>query len=183
MVTDRKFCRFNKQVETMYFGMPEPPEGGLCLSAFLVITDERNANSVLMGHLNPKASWDHIGALDASRVEVHSKGWMLPSSHLLVYESPQDSAKRILREQLEADLKLSGPAVVSETYTPKRFPDLPRHWDIEFIFKGKISEDRIPKPFAWSELVFVNLDSAKRSTIARSHEDILEYAGLVFKNP
>ena len=183
MVTDRKFCRFNKQVETMSLGMPDPPEGGLCLSAFIVITDERHANSVLMGHLNPKAPWDHIGALDASRVEVHSKGWMLPSSHLLVHESPQEAAKRIIREQLETDLRVSGPDVVSETYTPKRFPDLPRHWDIEFIFKGKTSQDRITKPFAWSELAFVNLDSTNKTEIARSHEDILEYAGLTFKHP
>jgi len=182
MVTDRKFCRFNKQVETMSFSMPEPPEGGLCLSAFLIITDERNANRVLMGHLNPKASWDHIGALDSSRVDVHSKGWMLPSSHLLVYESPQEAARRILREQLEIDLTLNGPDVVSETYTPKRFPDLPRHWDIEFIFKGRMSEDHIPKPFAWSELSFVNLDTAERTEITRSHEDILESAGFVFKH-
>jgi len=182
MVTNRKFCLFKKQVETMSFGMPEPPEGGLCLSAFLVITDERNPNSVLMGHLNTKAPWDHIGALDSSRVEVHSKGWMLPSSHLLIYESPQEAAKRILREQLEIDMALSGPAVVSETYTPKRFPNLPRHWDIEFIFKGKMSEDNVPKPFAWSELAFVNLDTAKITEIARSHEDILLAAGLVFKH-
>ncbi|MGD0424032.1 MAG: hypothetical protein ABSA92_11320 [Candidatus Bathyarchaeia archaeon] len=182
MVTDRKFCRFNKQVETMPFGMSEPPEGGLCLSAFLVITNERNPNSVLMGHLNTKAPWDHIGALDSSRVEAHSKGWMLPSSHLMLYESPQGAAERILKEQLEIDLTLSGPDVVSETYIPKRFPELPRHWDIEFIFKGKMFEGSIPKPFAWSELAFVNLDTANRSEIARSHEDILESAGLVFKH-
>jgi len=183
MVTDRKFCRFNKQVETRSFGMSEPPEGGLCLSAFLVITGERNPNSVLMGRLNTKAPWDHIGALDPSRVEVHSKGWMLPSSHLMLYESPREAGERILKEQLETDLALTGPDVVSETYTPKRFPELPRHWDIEFIFKGKMFEGEIPKPFAWSDLKFVNLDTAKRSEIARSHEDILESAGLVFKHP
>jgi ADP-ribose pyrophosphatase YjhB (NUDIX family) len=182
MVTDRKFCRFNKQVETISIGMPEPPEGGLCLSAFLVITSEQNPNSVLMGHLNTKAPWDHIGALDSSRVEVHSKGWMLPSSHLLVYESPHEAAKRILKEQLEIDLALSGPDVRSETYTPKRFPNLPRHWDIEFIFKGKMSEHDTPKPFAWSELAFVNLDTVKTTEIARSHEDILQAAGLAFKH-
>ena len=183
MVTDRKFCRFNKQIETRSFGMSEPPEGGLCLSAFLVITGERNPNSVLMGRLNTKAPWDHIGALDPSRVEVHSKGWMLPSSHLMLYESPREAAERILKEQLETDLALSGPDVVSETYTPKRFPELPRHWDIEFIFKGKMFEGEIPKPSAWSDLKFVNLDTAKRKEFARSHEDILESAGLVFKHP
>jgi len=182
MVTDRRFCRYNKQIETRSFGMPDPPEGGLCLSAFLIITDERNANRVLMGRLNTKAPWDHIGALDASRVEVHSKGWMLPSCHLLVFESPQEAAKRILREQLEFDLVLSEPDVVSEAYTPKRFPDLPRHWDIEFIFKGKMSEDHIPRPFAWSTLSFVNLNNTEKREIARSHEDILESAGFRFKH-
>ena len=79
-------------------------------------------------------------------------------------------------------MRVSGPDVVSETYTPKRFPDLPRHWDIEFIFKGKTSQDKITKPFGWSELAFVNLDSTKKTEVARSHEGILEYAGLTFKH-
>lgn len=185
MVTDRRFCRFNKQTETMSFGMSDVPEGGLCLSAFLVITDAQNPNSVLMGHLNPKAPWDHIGALDQSRVDAHSKRWMLPSSHLIVYESPQEAAKRILREQLEVedDLPLLGPQVVSETYTPKRFPNLHHHWDIEFIFKGKLSKYHIPKPHVWSLLDFVNLNSINTSEIARSHEDILEAAGMTVKTP
>src|SRR5206468_4725043 len=66
-------------------------------------------------------SWDHIGALDPSRVEAHSHGWMLPSSHLIFRESPDDAARRIAREQLELpDLALTGPTVVSEVYTPKR---------------------------------------------------------------
>jgi len=120
--------------------------------------------------------------LDSSRVEVHSKGWMLPSSHLIVYESPQEAAHRILGEQLETeDLPLQGPQVVSESYTPKRFRDLQRHWDIEFIFRGKISRDRAPKAHAWKELALVDLELIERSEIARSHEDILESAGLRFK--
>jgi ADP-ribose pyrophosphatase YjhB (NUDIX family) len=184
MVTDRKFTRLNREPETTAFSMPEVPEGGLCLSAFVVITDPQNPNSVLMGHLNPKAPWDHIGALDASRVKVHSKGWMLPSSHLMLHESPQEAAKRILKEQLGISaLKLNGPQVVSEVYTPKRFPNLPKHWDIEFIFTGKIRKDQVPKPVAWTTLAFVNLDQAKKSDIARSHEDILESAGLLFMQP
>jgi len=182
MATDRKFMRFNKEPETMAFSMPEVPEGGLCLCAFLVITDSENPNSVLMGRLNPKAPWDHIGSLDASRVEIHSKRWMLPSSHLILHESPQEAARRILKEQLElTDLKLEGPRVVSEVYTPKRLPNLPNHWDFEFIFSGELRKDQLPKPDAWTTLTFVNLDHAKKTEIARSHEDILESAGLVFK--
>ena len=58
---------------------------------------------------------------------------------------------------------------------------MPRHWDIEFIFKGQIDKDQIPKSKAWTRLAFVNLDFTNKAEIARSHEDILESAGLVFK--
>src|SRR5882762_5961583 len=105
MTTDRRFSRFSKSRETAAFS----------------ITETGHPTNVLMGHMNPRAPWDHIGALDPSRVEVHSRGWMLPSSHLIFQESPGDAARRIAREQLELpDLSFSEPMVVSEAYTPRR---------------------------------------------------------------
>jgi hypothetical protein len=178
MTTDRRFCRFNK-LGDVPFGMPEVPEGGLCLSAFLVITEPGHGERVLMGHLNPAAPWDHIGALDASRTAVHSKGWMLPSSHLIVNESPDAAAQRIAVEQLERDdLSFSGAKVVSEVYTPRRFPGITRHWDLEFLFRGEWPGGAPPRAAAWTELRFVDLATAARTDIARSHEDVLESAGL-----
>src|SRR5439155_1704537 len=98
----------------------EIPAGGVCLSAFVIVTDTGHPTNVLMGHMNPRAPWDHIGALDPSRVEVHSRGWMLHSSHLIFQESPGDAARRIAREQLELpNLSFSEPMVVSEAYTPR----------------------------------------------------------------
>lgn len=183
MVTDRKFCRFYAPADTP-FGMPEPPAGGLCLSAFLVITEKGHANRVLMGHLNPEAAWDHIGALDPSRTEVHRKGWMLPASHLIVRESPQEAARRIGHEQLGLpDLSVGEPKVVSEVSTPRRFPDKPAHWDLEFIFRGELEASGVREAAAWTELRFVDLDVTPKSAIARSHEDILESAGLRFGTP
>lgn len=183
MVTDRKFAAFSKSAgATIPFRMNELPEGGICLSAFLVIS-RRNSQAVLMGRLNPAAPWDHIGALDESRIEAHRKGWMLPSSHLMLYESPQDAAKRIIKEQLELDVSLialSNPVVVSEVYIPKRFPDLPNHWDIEFIFRGEC--DLLPRSTVWSELRYVELSKISKQEMARSHEDIVESAGYRFAN-
>ena len=192
MTTDRRFCRFNRgestslgRVDTSQVVTREVPEGGLCLSSFLVITDEaRNPKRVLMGHLNPEAPWDHIGALDEDRVRAHSRGWMLPSSHLMIKESPHEAARRIQREQLglEEGIPLSEPRVVSEVYTPKRFPHLASHWDLEFIFRGILNPDNLPQehPEAWTELAFVDLSKTPKSEIARSHEDIIESAGLKF---
>lgn len=70
----------------------EIPEGGVCISTFVVISRRGDSKSVLMGRINKRAPWDHIGALDPGRVERHSKSWMLPSSHLIFGESPQDAA-------------------------------------------------------------------------------------------
>ncbi|HKM77599.1 MAG TPA: hypothetical protein VJZ03_00860 [Candidatus Bathyarchaeia archaeon] len=52
--------------------------------------------------------------LSIKRGSKFSKAWMLPSSHLIIYESPHDAAKRILKEQPELDnLKLNEPKVIS----------------------------------------------------------------------
>jgi ADP-ribose pyrophosphatase YjhB (NUDIX family) len=188
MVSRRQFCRFNKGRSTTTGKIDddessvttcEIPDGGLCLSSFLVISDSSDHDAVLMGHLNPKAPWGHIGALDVRRSQIHSKGWMLPACHLMIHESPQEAASRIAREQLGIeDLKLSEPKVVSEVYPPKRFPDMANHWDIEFIFFGSLEKSRLLKVDAWIDLEFVKLSTIQRSSIARSHEDILQSAGF-----
>ena len=186
MPTDRRFCRFarssGKGTASASFNVSEIPEGGICLSAFLIISN-RDENKVLMGHLNPSGNWDHVGALDKTRLELFKDGWMLPSSHLIMYESPQAAATRILLEQLgleESQVEVSDPICASETYRAERFPERKQdHWDIEFIFKGVLHSPTSPsKPELWSELKFVDLAKTKKEEIARSHEDVLEHSGM-----
>jgi len=123
-----------------------------------------------MGRLNKEAPWDHIGALDRSRVERHGSGWMLPSSHLILGEGPKEAADRILKEQLGlTDQAVSGPLVFSEVYGSSN------HWDMEFVFTGE--RDQTPSSNAWSELKFVDATDMRKEKIARSHEDILARMG------
>jgi len=168
MATERKFSRFatsDRSLQTR-----EIPEGGICLSAFLVISQTGHPERVLMGHLNPNGPWDHIGALDAERAEMNSKGWMLPSSHLMLGESPQGAAERILKEQLGLPSQaLTGPHVFSEVYGAKN------HWDLEFVFAGE--RDQIAQHPAWTDLAFVDVNETSRDQIARYHEDILAHVG------
>jgi ADP-ribose pyrophosphatase YjhB (NUDIX family) len=95
---------------------------------------------------------------------------MLPSSHLVLGESPDDAAKRVLLEQLGlADQPLNGPHVFSDVY------DVPatgekKHWDIEFVFQGE--RDEAPSYWVWRELKFA---ATKREEFARGHEDILSH--------
>lgn len=111
-----------------------------------------------------------MGALDPERVERHGKGWMLPSSGLLLGESPQEAAKRILKEQLNVtDQKLQGPLVFSEVYGSLN------HWDLEFLFQGERSN--VPSSESWSELKFVDLTRTPKEDIVRNQADVLAHVG------
>ena len=148
----------------------EVPEGGMCLSVFVVLSKKEQPHSVLLGRLNVTAPWDHIGALDPPRAEANSKGWMLPSSHLILGESPEEASRRVLREQLGlADQTLTEPTVFSEVYGASN------HWDLDFIFGGE--RESIGPHAAWRELRFVDLNLARKDDMARSHEDILAAVG------
>ena len=153
----------------------EVPEGGMCLSVFVVLSKKEQPHSVLLGRLNVTAPWDHIGALDPPRAEANSKGWMLPSSHLVLGESPAAGAARILREQLGlASQTLATPRVFSEAYGRLN------HWDLSFLYTGERT-GIAPHP-AWRELAFVDTAVAKKEDIARAHEDILADLGR-WKSP
>lgn len=168
MPTSRRFMRVSKSTPPPR--LDDIPDAGLCLSAFLVLSKRGKPGQVLVGHLNPKADWEHIGALDSARAERNSKGWMLPSSHLILNESPAEAAQRILREQLGGvDVPLKGPEVFSEVYGAAA------HWDLEFVFVGETPG--LPQTTAWDELRFVEIGRAHKADFARLHEDILAHVG------
>jgi hypothetical protein len=184
MVTDRRFCRFTRSAEGHPFGLRWEEPGGFCLSTFLVLSDAERPSSVLVGRMNPDAPWDHLEGLDAERIEAHRGGWLLPASHLLLRETPDRSARRILDEMLGgASPSLEPARVVSEVYTPRRYPETPNHWDISFVYRGTWTGPAPAVPSVWSELRFVDVGVVRRSEFARSHEDLLDRVGLPVSRP
>lgn len=179
MTTERRFCRFSGSPKTAPFNMTEIPSDGFCLSAFLVLASNEHPGRILMGQLNPSAPWDHLGALDPERVEAWKGRWMLPASHLLYREGPDEAARRVLEELTGlAPRPLLGPTVTSEVYGPSRHPQMVRHWDLGFVYRGSASEGEIQPHKAWSSLAFVDLGSVTPAEMARSHDDILAQVGL-----
>jgi ADP-ribose pyrophosphatase YjhB (NUDIX family) len=170
MAVERRFADFYKGA--LPFQMDRIPEGGMCLSVFLALWKGRESN-VLLGKVNPNWDWVRIGALSKERAEKISNRWMLPSSHLLLYESPRDAADRVLKEQLGlawTDLGSPKFKVFSEAYSK------PKHWDTEFVFSGEVSH--LPKSPAWRELTFIDVSKTPDSEFARNHQDILDELGL-----
>jgi ADP-ribose pyrophosphatase YjhB (NUDIX family) len=184
MTTDRRFCRFTRTSEGHPFGLRWDEPGGLCLSTFLILSEAGRPSSVLVGRLNPAAPWDHLEGLDAERIEAHRGGWVLPASHLLLRESPDESARRILSEMLGGAVPSLQPArVVSEVYTPRRAPETHNHWDLRFLYRGTLRGPPPSVPAVWNDLRFVDVHDVRRSEFARSHDEVLEEAGLPVPQP
>jgi len=169
MSPERLFTRFTRTSAPPRIS--EIPEGGFCLSSFVILNRRGRPNEILLGKLDVEnTEWERIGGLNKERAELNSKGWMLPACQLLYGESPQEAATRILRELLGVpDQKLQGPTVFSEVYGPKN------HWDLEFLFTGERAEIQ-PHP-AWRELKFVDTTRLRQEDFARSHHDILTHIG------
>jgi ADP-ribose pyrophosphatase YjhB (NUDIX family) len=184
MTTDRRFCRFTRTAEGHPFGVRWDEPGGFCLSAFLILSAEDRPTSVLVGRINPDGAWDHLEGLDAERIHAHHGGWLLPASHLLVRESPESAARRILEEMLGGGpATLEPPRVTSEVYAPRRYPETLNHWDLSFLFRGIWHGDAPSIPSVWEELRFVDSRAVRRTEFARSHEEVLDHVGLSVTRP
>jgi hypothetical protein len=153
------------------------PPGGMCLSVFVLLS-KGTENNILLGKVNPKYNqWTHIGALDENRLERFSKAWMIPSRHFVLYETPEQAAKTVLKEQLGLEgVQLTGPKVATEVYDIEKI-GLKNHWDFDFIFFGRMTEDVRPHP-AWTQLRFLDVGSLPDAEFARNHQDILVNAGV-----
>ncbi len=178
----RRFCRFSDGRPTSE-GFSRLPADGMCLSAFVLLSPRGRPDEVLVGRVDPAGAWERIGALDPARVRLWAQAgqWMLPSCHLLFFESPHDAARRIVREQLDlADVDVGEPQVYSEAYAPARQPAEHRHWDLDFLFRGELPGPEAPRHPAWRELRYVRPSEMSRRAFTRSHDDILELAGFRF---
>jgi ADP-ribose pyrophosphatase YjhB (NUDIX family) len=173
----RRFARLAADRSSAEGYWPLPPDG-LCLSTFLLLSPRGDSRKVLVGRIDPRGPWGEIGALDARRVRQNLDGWMLPSCHLMYFESPDEAATRILREQLGlGNVALERPLVFSETYRPRRHPERGTHWDLQFLYRGDVPNSWTPEHPAWGILRFVDPAEVPRKDFTRSHEEVLELAG------
>jgi len=151
----------------------------MCLSVFLVLEAPGHDGSVLLGKLDPTAPWWEIGALDPERLARVGERWMLPSCQLLLFESPEEAARRILKEQLGVGpIPLSGPFVFSDPSVRPGRPGTDPHWDFHFVFRGKWANATPPRFSAWKRLEFVDVATTRPNELARDQADVLELVGL-----
>ncbi len=175
----RQFARLRRSPASEFPGAAEVPDGGVCLSAFLVLEPPGREGHVLAGQIDPDAPWWEIGALDPRRIRDVGDRWMLPSSQLLLFEPLEEASRRILREQLGSPgVPLTGPFAYSDPAAHAKPPATDPHWDLHFVYRGRWPTDRPPVAPAWKRLEFVDVAQTPRASFARGQGDVLELVGL-----
>jgi hypothetical protein len=178
-MTTLRYARLRRGPAPPDSGAAEVPDNGMCLSVFLVLESPRRPGSVLLGKVNPKSPWWEIGAVDPKRLSAIGEHWMLPSCQLKLFESPDDAARRVLKDQLETGaIELTGPKVFSDPSERPGGPGSDPHWDFHFVYHGHWISDTPPVASPWTRLEFVEVTQMSRKDIARSQGDVLELAGF-----
>ena len=167
------------------FGTPDRrwfvhvPEGGFCVSAFLIVRDRRGA--ILLGRPRLHEAWPDRGCVPFWRLRefIRERVWVLPASHFLMDEAPEAAAKRVARDW--AGLPSSSPKLV--TVTSELFPTggtlragrsrhPVNHWALCFIFDVSTGA-RHRTPPSWEELRFFSGEELRTLRIGRGHEDLI----------
>lgn len=155
------------------------PKGGFCVSAFLIVRNRRG--DVLLGRPKEHLDWPEKGCLPMWRVRdvLKENSWILPASHFLMDESPDDAAVRIMRAWAgisQGTPRLLG--VESEVMPTQAWVGSGKvrrrvnHWAMCFVYE--LRTNRLPKPpRAWAELKFVPVRELKATRIGRNHGDLL----------
>jgi len=156
------------------------PNDGMCLSVYLLLHPPRKPRQVLLGRLDPGGPWIRAAALGPERVARIGDRWVLPATQLLLFEGPDEAARRIATELLgRPDLRLAGPRVFSEAYARPGGPSDP-HWDLQFVYDGEWPAGSPPpeRGNLWRELQFVDVARTPTGAFGRAHGDVLALAGL-----
>lgn len=157
------------------------PEAGVCLSTFIIAT---RRNSILLFRPHAHDAWETKGAFPKSRAaELAKQGaWLLPATHLLMGESPDHAALRIVREW--AGLKGKPRFLMVQSHTrPGGFLGRKlrgKHWDVCFIYEIAARAKPKARPW-WSEARYVPIQGISSMKMGRGHLDILKEAGMIRK--
>jgi ADP-ribose pyrophosphatase YjhB (NUDIX family) len=153
-------------------GIKYIPVGGTCLIDYLI---SRKGDSLLVGKVNGKdqAEYWKKEAIYLQRPNIWVGKWFIPCGFLHFGQTPQDRAKVLVKDMLNASaksIKLS--KVVSYTEDSSYYPGY-HHWHVDFVYE--LEELKLGKtPVWWDSLEYVPIKDLTPEKIGMAGEMVLE---------
>ncbi len=164
-----KFVRYGPAPR---YGMPE---AGFCASSFVLVRN--GGGKVLAGiaedHRKWRQQWQpNINAYRLQDQEAEFRSWRLPAAYLFEGEHPDDTARRVMRDQLRIPVrKLDRPAIYA-FYDPSSWYTGRRHYDLCFVYDihGAAPQE---VPEWWQRLEFVTPRFLRGQELGSAMSDLL----------
>ncbi len=164
-------ARFVRYGPSPRYGLPE---AGFCASSFVLV---RRGTKVLAGMPKGHPRWTKEWAPNwlvyaKDRVQDEYRSWRLPASYLYEGESPDETAWRVLKDQL--GLRAARPDAPScyAFYDPSSWYPGHRHYDLCFVYEVRSdAPKRIPA--WWDRLEFVTLASLRKQELGSGMSDLV----------
>jgi len=157
------------------FGRGSTPEGGFCVSVFLVC---RKGSKILLCKMTRPKDWYEEDGLpeDKAAEMIQSGKWVLPAAHLLYGEDPETAATRVMKTHLGVSrcrLRYRGLYSFTTSYETGGV-----HWDLCIVYEAIIQQKT--KVAQWySRVEYLDVGKLKPADLTRGHGDVLAAAGII----
>lgn len=157
------------------------PEGGFCVSAFLLVED---GGKILAGRMDPghadrwTREWaPNLPYYEGERREALFSGWRLPATYLRTGEPFEAAARRVATDQLAlAQTPPDEPSRTVSTSTESRRSSGTEHWDIFTVHRMQANAPS-PMPDHWADLAFRDPSSLEAEGMVMRHDHVLQEMG------
>lgn len=167
-----KFVRYGPAPR---YGMPD---AGFCASSFVLV---HHGRKVLAGipqdHRKWREQWQpNISTYRPQDQEAEFQSWRLPAAFLFEGEHPDDTARRVMKDQIRlAPRKLERPAIYAFYDRSNWYPGR-RHYDLCFVYEVHNSGPR-EVPAWWERLEFVEPAFLRKQELGSAMSDLLKVLG------
>jgi len=154
------------------------PEAGFCASSFVLV---HHGRKVLAGipqdHRKWREQWQpNISTYRPQDQEAEFQSWRLPAAFLFEGEHPDDTARRVMRDQIRLPpRKLERPAIYAFYDRSNWYPGR-RHYDLCFVYEIHNSGPR-EIPAWWERLEFVDPAFLRKQELGSAMSDLLKVLG------
>ena len=168
-----KFVRYGPSPR---YGMPD---AGFCASTFVLV---RNGRKVLAGipaeHRKWREQWQpNIHTYRPQDQEAEFRSWRLPAAFLYEGEHPDDTARRVMRDQIRMPVKKLGSPGIYSFYDPSSWYPGRRHYDLCFVYEVDGSAPRTLPPW-WRQLEFVTPQALRKEDLGSAMSDLVRVLRL-----
>ena len=157
------------------------PEGGFCISVFALIHDAKR--HVLLVRPRDVRKWTkewspNIRLMNADRLMKFKKSWVFPGSYIREGESPDNTLRRMMRDQLGVSSYHVQSQKLYNFYDPSYMYPGKMHWDYCFVYNVRFSKKRIKRPWI-STAEYVDVGSLTSTDFSSAQGDLAEALGLL----